>query len=223
MCLFARVNAGHRNIHIYGEYTTALAYGAVLTVPVTVMNMVLVKKIGSYDQNKRSFFVGQIETTFKVLAKNNWFWLLLILISTTILIYWQSHLKINSVIFILIYSLTTLVFTLYSSAFQATKKFNQGGLINIISIIVKIGLLGLLIWFSLSLNYLYSTVILSFIVYIYLSRKKIYENQNQKKITNLKINFFRLINKNIMLIALSTLGRRCLCIVTGKQIGRAHV
>ncbi len=198
------------DLHIYGEYTTALAYGAVLTVPVTVMNMVLVKKIGSYDQNKRSQYIKQIEKSFINYINKYSIHILIVVIFVATILYWQSHLNIVSVIFVLFFCFITLISTFYSSAFQAMKKFITNGMINAFSVVVKIILFLAVFWIGSQINYLYLITILSFLSCILLSRKYIYKNQQiyistyNKSLGSLLKNI--LIRENTIVVAISTLG-----------------
>lgn len=192
----------------YGEYVTALAYMAVLTVPLGVVNILLVKKLGAVRISQRSALTAGLEKKLlKLVTGKLWLWLI-IAVGLVSWLKFESHLNLWSSFWVVAMSVMALISVFYVAALQAHKLFWQSGVINVLSTLVKIILIVLFIQFSLSVLNLYLAIFISATVAVFLSRRVVIKSQSDQKFAFPQSSFVikKFFTRERWLALLSTLG-----------------
>ncbi len=192
----------------YGEYMTALAYVAVLTAPLGVFNILVVKKIRPVATTQRANFTAILEKKLIRLVVDK-IWLIGLVVFGLIggLLY-QSNLNWWSALWIVVMISISLMSTFYSAALQAYKYFWQAGSINILATVIKILLAIFLIKFALSVTNLYLIIFIAVVLTTVWSRMVVIKRpaQKTKMIANYNFDLKKLFTGEHWLVLLSTLG-----------------
>ena len=173
--LFNLVVARSFSVPVYGEYSAALSYIALLLVPTGALGMILIKRIGAAASKDRPMLIKAVETWFFLQLKKGWLPLILIATIVASIIIVFGKLSPQSAVSLIAIAALTIIATIYSSGLQAQQRFFQLGSIFVIATIVKILLLIGVVFASPSLIGLYATFLLSEFLMIYLLRKYSFE------------------------------------------------
>ncbi len=213
--LFNLIIARNFTLSDYGEYTTALSYILILSVPITAFSLIVIKKIGEAGIQYRQNLAEKINSQLITLLKTNLVYTVGILAAISYLIYSISTVTFASLFFILTSLIVTLFSTFYVSILQGSKLFRAAGMILVFTALIK--LIGgyLLLTYSPQLEYLYLIIIFSMLLTIMIGRKiinfKITTNEfttslSDKKTHIAKIALHNLKKKNILISLFTTIG-----------------
>jgi len=143
----------------YGEYMSAFSYIAILTVPFSALNVILINRISRAKIEDRANIALAIELIIlKTLTKYSVPVILLAFIIFFILLA-KTNLQTISIFFILALVLLSIFNTFYSSVLQAYKSFFMAGSLAITLALLKLFLGSGVMLLELSLEYVYISLI----------------------------------------------------------------
>ena len=127
-------------IEWYGEYSSAVAYVNLLAVPLTIISLIIIKKIGLEKETARQKFITLTEKRLGATLKKYWWLVILALGLLTIgLTNWANFKNSVSVVFIVLSWPISIVTAIYAGFLQGAKKFKHLGMANIIGALIKVG------------------------------------------------------------------------------------
>ena len=142
---------------IYGEYSTALAYAAILSAPLTVFGLMVIRRIGQVEPAERALATWQLQKQLSLSFQKRWYLWATLLIALAFILAWGANFSSWLTIFYIITTLIVSFFAVfYSSALQAHKYFVSFGIISITAALWKIlgGLVLVRYWPFLLIIYL---------------------------------------------------------------------
>ncbi|MDO5561332.1 MAG: hypothetical protein Q4G02_00970 [bacterium] len=177
----------------YGEYTSAVAYVAILATPLSILSLIVIKKVSSQPATERVAYAQKIMRQFLALLRKNW-WLVFLV---PIFWWWLSQ-KANfadafSTPTVILLILASVLSTLYTAILQGWQLFHILSLLGIIIASVKLLLGGALLNWQPSLDLVYLTMLITGFGQIFLyfcaieKRSQRYKIARQQTKTTLKI------------------------------------
>lgn len=158
--LFNLLIARYFSLEVYGEYSTAFSYLALLLVPLGAFSLILIKRIGATDAADRFGFILAVETwVIRLLTKNPIAIVGLVGIGVFLLLRF-ANLAVASILLIVFAGFLALFTTIYTAGLQASKRFFASGAIPAIGSALKILLVLGVILFVPTLENLYLALII---------------------------------------------------------------
>ncbi len=151
-----------------GEIAALFSYTSIASVPMVVLSMLVIQKIGAAQEDKFSKAI-QIEQFFIHQAKRA-FPLIVISFITIPLIPRLTNLSLTTAAFIIPFILLTLISLLYSALLQSVKLFVTFSVISVIGVIVKFLGIFTVPFFTIKLLGIYVFLLLSLLITFLLSR-----------------------------------------------------
>lgn len=205
--IFNLILARGFSLSIYGEYMTALSYFAVLTVPFSALNIIVLNKLSKTKVENRATLAMSIEKyILSSILKFKWH-ILFILTAISILFYFKTNLSSLTIGFILSSLFLNVYSIFYSATIQAYKKFLIAGLFPLSIAIFKIvsGFFIINSYPTLLSLYLFLILVNIFTIYIG-SRLLRYKQKINKNLIKLKSPQSYIRSKQIVLSTISMLG-----------------
>ncbi|HYD35474.1 MAG TPA: hypothetical protein VD999_05380 [Vitreimonas sp.] len=162
--IFALIVARKLQLSEYGEYMTSLSYLSLLGVPLGAINMMLTQKISQSAVEHRPQRTRQLLEMLQALAISHLGLLIVTLSSISVILFYVSNLWLSSILFVLVFSLISLVTVIYTSLFQGYKLFWAAGGLLFLSVLIKLSAGGILLFILPNLMYLYLIISLSQVV-----------------------------------------------------------
>ena len=185
------------SLDLYGEYASANAYVALLGIPISILALVIIQKIGARAiSERREYFALLEKRLWATLKKTWWWWLGGGVILAAILSTWANLVLTSSVIFILIAFATSVLSSIYGACLQGEKSFKAYSLTLVLAATVKVAALVIFLSIWPELLWLaYFSLIISNLATIYVQRKwalpkkglSVSQASRQKKIWPFKI------------------------------------
>lgn len=151
-----------------GEIAALFSYTSIASVPMVVLSMLVIQKIGAAQEDKFSKAI-QIEQFFIHQAKRA-FPLIVISFTAIPLIPRLTNLSLTTAAFIIPFILLTLISLLYSALLQSVKLFVTFSVISVIGVIVKFLGIFTVPFFTIKLLGIYVFLLLSLLITFLLSR-----------------------------------------------------
>lgn len=151
-----------------GEIAALFSYTSIASVPMVVLSMLVIQKIGAAQENKMSKAI-QIEQFF-IYQLKRLFPFMIIAFIVIPFIPRLTNLSLTTSVFMIPFVLLTLISLLYSALLQSVKLFVTFSVISIVGVLVK--LLGVLTtpFFTIKLLGIYIFLLLSLLITFLLSR-----------------------------------------------------
>ncbi|MEO8581107.1 MAG: hypothetical protein ABI425_00845 [Patescibacteria group bacterium] len=111
----------------YGEYSAAISYFSLFTVPFGALSLILMKKIGQISLSQRESYVLAVEKSFYQSIAKYLPLIAIISLLVGVVLLFVSRLQLSSVAFVLVLTGMTFFITIYTSFFQAKKQFVFAG------------------------------------------------------------------------------------------------
>jgi len=140
---------------------TAIVYFGLLTLPFGAVNVLIIKRIGMTDLIHRQSLINLIENWTLKFIKDKLVIFIGVSAVMALFLATQTNLKLESVVFILFLTITTLVTQLYAASLQASKKFFTSGLVGIAMTLLKIVGGIIVLFFIPKLSFLYLSMVLA--------------------------------------------------------------
>lgn len=112
----------------YGEYMSALSYSALLAVPFSALNIVVIARMGVVSAEKRSQYAQKIHSWLLSIFKEHAVYLLLLSMLFVYVVVVFANITFMSALFILSVVLSGIFVAFYLAIFQAKKQFIFAGL-----------------------------------------------------------------------------------------------
>lgn len=179
--LFNLVVARGFSFSIYGEYMSALSYFAVLSVPLSAFNVIVINRISKSQIKDRATVAKSIEQLLiSTLLKYRW--LLLIIFSLLFaFLYLKTNLLKTSILFILGMTTINIFFTFYSSVLQAYKTFFLLGVFALSMALVKVTVGAGIVFTIGSLDMLYIFLFVLTVTSVLIGSKLLRHKQSIRK------------------------------------------
>ncbi len=157
-----------------GEIAALFSYTSIASVPMVVLSMLVIQKVGS-AQGDKYIKAAQIEQFFLLQLKRLFPFLIISFVLIPI-IPRITNLSVTTSVIIIPYIFLTLITLLYSALLQSVKLFTIYSVIGVVGVIVK--LLGVLTvpFFTIKLLGVFIFLLLSLLITFYLSRLYLYKN-----------------------------------------------
>ncbi len=168
--LFNLIIARFFSLAVYGEYSTAFSYLALLLVPLGAFNLILIKRIGATAVTDRFGFILAIEAWVVRLLTKVWLPILSLVVVGALLLIRFSNLATTSIIMIIFSGLIAIFTTVYVAGLQASKRFFASGTIPALGSALKIILVLSVVYVSASLENLYLALIIDSVITIAIYR-----------------------------------------------------
>ena len=145
----------------YGEYTSAVAYIAILSTPLSILSLIVIKKISSQKAEERIAYAQKLVRQFAALLKKNW-WLILVI---PIFWWWLSQ-KANftnsfSAPTIILLIIASIFSTLCTAILQGWQLFHILSLLGIAIASAKLILGGLFLHWQPNLEWVYLVLLIT--------------------------------------------------------------
>lgn len=203
--IFNLIVARGFSLSIYGEYMSALSYFAILSVPLSAFNVIVVNKISKAKVSERPTVALQIEE-FIIHSLNQYkLQVVLALLFILFFFYLKTNLLLTSILFVLISVVLNLFFIFYSSVLQAYKSFFSAGALSLALSIFKIIGGIVVVFFHPDLILLYLVIIFGHVISLFVGKKLLF---HKRTITKRKIifkPFFEYLNKPQILVPTITM------------------
>lgn len=174
--LFNLIIAKGYSLGNYGEYMSAMSYVALLSVPLTAFNLIVIKKIGNVELTQRKQYILDLESWFFSFLKNNFLLEFSLALLSFIFLLKFSNLSFISLIFIYLAIALNIYSNFYSAAFQSLKSFFLIGVLNGLASLFKILVALFIVKFSATTLALYIIILFSFLLVILFSKIILYKN-----------------------------------------------
>lgn len=145
----------------YGEYMSAIAYLTLFGIPLSALGMVVIKKIGEVDPDKR---VGLALSIEKWLARELLSLMPIISIVSIglgLLMFYKGEMGLPAILFVLLSSLLGIFSSFYGSVLQSYKAFVMVGSFSVASIIVRMVFAIAVIWLFPTLWWLFASFLIA--------------------------------------------------------------
>jgi len=126
------------SLSIYGEYMSALSYFAILTVPFSALNIIVIKRISKSKVADRASVAKSIENLLINNIIKYKFQILVALVAIFAIFYLKTNLTLATILFIILSSILNMFSILYSATIQAYKSFLIAGLFALSMAVLKI-------------------------------------------------------------------------------------
>lgn len=136
--LFNLLMARGFSLSNYGEYMSAFSYIAILTVPFSALNVILINRISRAKVEDRAAVAKAIEAWIFATLFEHKFQLVSIAILLFSFFYLKTNLLVVSMAFILVVVLLNLFTTFYTSVLQAYKAFFIAGMFSLSLAVLKL-------------------------------------------------------------------------------------
>jgi len=157
--LFNLLMARGFSLSNYGEYMSALSYIAILTVPFSALNVILINRISRAKVEDRAAVAKAIESWIFATLFAHKYQLLSIVILLFSFFYLTTNLLVVSMAFVLIAVLLNLFTTFYTSVLQAYKAFFIAGMFSLTFALLKLFFgTGLVLYIS-KIEWIYGLII----------------------------------------------------------------
>lgn len=191
----------------YGEYTSALSYSIIFSVPLSAFGLIIIKRIGQADSANRASVAVSIEKWLErelIYFAPSVFGLSLIL---GFLMYFRGNMSIIAILFVILNTLLGIFSNFYNSVLQSYKNFIKVGAFSIISALSKLLLAGLVVILQPNLFWLFGAFLGSGL-FSYILGKRMIRTKYQQASTN--INFAKvkqyLAKKSVLIPLITTFG-----------------
>jgi O-antigen/teichoic acid export membrane protein len=164
-------------VELYGEYTATTAYSALISLPLTIILLILIKIFGSKRAGERQTYLFVFERRLKkTLAR----WSPALILAGGIFIWWLKNFSNLTNIFSLVYIIAAFIIsvltTLYTGFLQGNRKFTQYYLANILAALLKFTGYVVIFWWQLGLETAYIFLIASGILSLAYQRYQAYRH-----------------------------------------------
>lgn len=148
----------------YGEYMSAIAYLTLFSIPLGALGMMVIRKIGSVDPDKR---VGLARTIEKWLVHELTSLIPIILflsIGIGLLMFYKGQMSLPAIFFIILSTIAGIFFNFYTAVLQSYKKFDWAGGFAFASVLIKMVLTIIAIYFFSTLQWLFGSFLIATIL-----------------------------------------------------------
>lgn len=166
----------------YGEYTSVVAYVAILATPLSILSLIVIKKISSQPAAERVAYAQKIMRQFLALWRKNWWIVFLIPIFWWWLSQKANFANVFSTPTVILLILASVLSTLYTAILQGWQLFHILSLLGIIIASVKLLLGGTLLSWQPNLDLVYLAMLITGFGQIYLYFRAIKKRSRQNKI-----------------------------------------
>lgn len=166
----------------YGEYSSSLSYFLLFSVPFGALSLILVRKIGKIEKEKREEYIFALQKALWSYGVQHWLSVGISSLVLFLILFRFSNLNLSSVIFILIFSAVMFFVTMYTAIFQAKKEFFfAGGFLCALALFKVLGG-SVAAFFHSDLAMLYAVIIVSHMFVMWLAKGHIYKPRTQSKL-----------------------------------------
>lgn len=163
----------------YGEYSSALSLIAILSVPLTAVNVLIINQLSRTQATDRHALASALEQVLLDRFKRQIALLLTVFFLTGALLYNFTNLGKISIIFILGSVLLQLFVVFYSSVLQAKKAFIIAGSISVSVAVLKLAVGSGILTLMPSIEAIYGMLLLVGLITVSLSKWKLQLNQHE--------------------------------------------
>lgn len=157
-----------------GEIAALFSYASIVSVPMVVLSMLVIQKIGAAKENKfnkafqiEQYFIHQLKRFFPII---------IISFITIPVIPRITNLSLTTSAIIIPYIFLTLITLLYSALLQSVKLFAIFSAISVVGVIVKVMGVLTVSYFTIKLLGIFIFLLLSLLITFILSRLYLYKN-----------------------------------------------
>ncbi len=190
---------------LFGDFTTLFSYLAIVSVPVTILTTVVIKKIAERG-NERFEYAAMLEKWFLKRVRKFGFLILLVIPMWFLLPKFANLTREASVAFSLLLGLSIII-GFYDAVIQGTREIQVFSYLGIISVVTK--LTGALLLYTVigSYSLLLFLILVGLLIRIPIIRMAINKKNSGKKITLSQTRLLHAVmNKNVLYSAASLLG-----------------
>jgi O-antigen/teichoic acid export membrane protein len=206
--LFNLLMARGFSLSDYGEYMSAFSYIAILAVPFSALNVILINRISRAKVEDRATVAKSIESWIFATLITHKYKFISICILLFSFFYLKTNLLVVSVLFILITTLLNLFTTFYTSALQAYKAFFIAGILSLGVSILKIAFGTAIVFYSPKIDWIYALIVILSLLGNFVGSKLLlfkHKVSSKKSITFRPIQQY-LVRKQILLPTITMLG-----------------
>lgn len=161
----------------YGEYSSALAYSVFFSIPLSILSLIIIQKVGQKSPVDRKGYFMILEKRIFAWFNQIKFWLIFIFALGGFLIWqWSNLLYISSTFFIIIFTILAFLGSIYSAFLQGEKNFRAYSLISILGTAIKLGGVLLIVNFWPNLINAYLVLIISSVATFLVQRKVAFDS-----------------------------------------------
>lgn len=191
----------------YGEYMTAISYVLMFAAPFTAFNMIIIKRIGLANNEKKISLALSIEKWIFLEIINLKKEIILFFLVILVVMNFLGNMSLSAIIFIFLFFFINMFQNFYTSVLQSYKKFLTAGIFLLIFFLLRFSFILGVIFSIPSLTNIFLAIILSGLISIFWAKKQI-RVKKIKKITtvNFKSFTYYLTKPSVIIPLVSTLG-----------------